>query len=142
MLNRRLFAAALAAALTLAAVPSCQAADKLTVFAAASLKNALDAVGAAWSKETGQQAVISYAASSALAKQIEAGAPADIYMSADREWMAYLAERDGIVAETVVELLGNEIVLVAAPGIDAATTIENDVPLASLLGDGPRSMAD
>ena len=65
----------------------------MTVFAAASLKNALDDVNAAWKAETGKEAAISYAASSALAKQIEEGAPADVFISADLDWMDYLSER-------------------------------------------------
>ena len=66
----------------------------VVVFAAASLKNALDAVNAQWQKETGKKAVISYAASSALAKQIEQGAPAQMFISADLDWMDYLAEQE------------------------------------------------
>jgi molybdate transport system substrate-binding protein len=62
-------------------------------FAAASLKTALDAVNAQWTKETGKKAVISYASSSALAKQIEQGAPAQMFISADLDWMDYLAVR-------------------------------------------------
>ena len=69
------------------------AAEKVTVFAAASLKNALDAANAAWSKETGNETTVSYAASSALAKQIEAAAPADLFISADLAWMDYVAEK-------------------------------------------------
>ena len=65
------------------------------VFAAASLKDALDAVNDAWQKQGGKKASISYAASSALAKQIEQGAPADVFISADEDWMDYLATRKG-----------------------------------------------
>ena len=83
------------------------------MFAAASLKNALDDIGAAWTAEAGKEAVVSYAASSALAKQIEEGAPADVFISADVAWMAYLSERDLVKKDTVVELLGNRLVLVA-----------------------------
>jgi molybdate transport system substrate-binding protein len=114
------------------------AAQDVTVFAAASLKNALDAIGAAWAEETGMEAVVSYAASSALAKQIEEGAPADVFVSADRAWMDYLAERGLMRKETEVELLGNRIVLVApadsgvGPGFD----------LAGLVGDGRLAMAN
>ena len=63
------------------------AAEKVTVFAAASLKDALDAANAAWAKESGKEAVVSYAASGALAKQIENAAPADVFISADLNWM-------------------------------------------------------
>ena len=79
----------------------------MVVFAAASLKNALDAVAADWTEATGNTATISYAASSALAKQIEEGAPADIFFSADLDWMDYLEERDLIDPATRLSLLGN-----------------------------------
>ena len=82
-------------------------------FAAASLKDALDAVNAAWLKDTGKEAVPSYAASSALAKQIEQGAPADIFISADEDWMNYLADKKLIKPDTRFDLLGNTLVLIA-----------------------------
>ena len=87
---------AAAAAIGFVLLPSyVQAQDKgPVIFAAASLKDALDAVNAAWVKNGGKQAVISYAASSTLAKQIEEGAPADIFISADQDWMNYLAEQE------------------------------------------------
>ena len=106
----RRVAAGLAMA-TLLALPA--AAQDVTVFAAASLKNALDNINAAWKTEAGKSATISYAASSALAKQIEAGAPADVFISADLDWMAYLSQRNLTKKDTEVELLGNRIVLVA-----------------------------
>ena len=99
MLTRRVFgmrvAAAIAglAAMVAVSVPAARADDKVVVFAAASLKNALDNVNAAWKAETGKEATISYAASSALAKQIEGGAPADIFVSADLDWMKYLSDK-------------------------------------------------
>src|SRR5215471_10783883 len=83
------------------------------VFAAASLKNALDDINAAWQKETGKKAAISYGASSALAKQIEAAAPADIFVSADTAWMDDVAKKGMIKPETRKDLLGNDIVLIA-----------------------------
>src|SRR5882724_7669226 len=86
----------------------------VVVFAAASLKNALDETAAAWSKDTGKPAPkISYAASSALAKQIEQGAPADLFISADLDWMDYLAGKNLIKTDTRFNLLGNKIVLIA-----------------------------
>jgi molybdate transport system substrate-binding protein len=94
-----------------------RAADEpIVVFAAASLKNALDEAGAAWAKETGGMSRISYAGSNALAKQIEAGAPADLFISADLAWMDYAEKNGTIRAETRVNLLRNAIVLVAAKG--------------------------
>jgi molybdate transport system substrate-binding protein len=85
----------------------------LTVFAAASMKNALDDIDAAYTAKTGIKIVASYAASSALAKQIEQGAPADIFLSADTDWMDYATVRKNINEPTRVNLLGNTIVLIA-----------------------------
>jgi molybdate transport system substrate-binding protein len=118
------------------------AAQDVTVFAAASLKNALDAIGAAWAEETGMEAVVSYAASSALAKQIEEGAPADVFVSADRAWMDYLAERGLMRKETEVELLGNRIVLVAPADSGVEAEVGPGFDLAGLVGDGRLAMAN
>ena len=85
----------------------------LTVFAAASMKNALDDVNAAFTKATGIKVVASYAACSALAKQIEQGAPADVFVSADLEWMDYVEQKKLIKDGTRVNLLGNRLVLIA-----------------------------
>jgi molybdate transport system substrate-binding protein len=112
------------------------------VFAAASLKNALDAVNAAWAADSGKSATLSYAASSALAKQIESGAPADVFISADLAWMEYLADEKLIRDDTRADLLGNTLVLVAPKESDAAATIEKGFPLSDLLGDGRLSMAN
>ena len=118
MLTRRRLgwlAAAMAglAAMAVVSVPAAHAGDNVVVFAAASLKNALDNVGAAWKADTGKEATISYAASSALARQIESGAPADIFISADLDWMSYLSDKQLTRPDTEVKLLGNRIVLVA-----------------------------
>jgi molybdate transport system substrate-binding protein len=112
------------------------------VFAAASLKDALDAADAGWTKESGKQVVPSYAASSALAKQIEQGAPADIFISADEDWMNYLAERKLIKPDTRFDLLGNTLVLIAPKDSKIETTIAEGFPLASLLGGGHLAMAN
>jgi molybdate transport system substrate-binding protein len=85
----------------------------VTVFAAASLKNALDEAAASYQVKTGDRVTISYAASSALAKQIENGAPADVFASADAGWMRYLEQRDLVQASTRMDLLGNTLVVVA-----------------------------
>ena len=91
--------------------------DGLVIFAAASLKNALDDIAAGW-KDSGKPAPkISYAASSALAKQIEQGAPADLFISADLDWMDYVEKKDLIQKDTRVNLLGNKIVLIAPQGL-------------------------
>ena len=96
-------AAALAAFVTgVAAHPGAATADTdtVTVFAAASLKNAVDDIVEDWETRTGKTAAVSYAGSSTLAKQIEQGAPADIFMSADLEWMDYLSGKGLTVKES------------------------------------------
>src|SRR5215467_1026254 len=82
---------------------------KLLIFAAASLKDALDEVNAAFQRDKGQETATSFAASSTLAKQIEAAAPADIFISADLDWMDYLAKKNLIKPETRSNLLGNRL---------------------------------
>ena len=115
----------------------------LIVFAAASMKNALDDIDAAYTAKTGVKIVVSYAASSALAKQIEQGAPADIFLSADTDWMDYAAARKTINEPTRVNLLGNSIVLVAPKDskIDNVT-IGQGFDLARLAGDGKIATGD
>jgi len=117
--------------------------DQITVFAAASLKNALDDTNAAFTKATGTRVVTSYAASSALAKQIEQGAPADVFISADLQWMDYLAERKLIKADTRVNLLGNKLVLIAAADsrLDSLA-IAPGFDIARLAGGGRIAVAD
>src|SRR5882757_1579490 len=85
----------------------------LTVFAAASMKNALDDIDAAYTAKTGVKINASYAASSALAKQIEQGAPADVFVSADTDWMDYAIGKKNINEPTRVNLLSNSLVLIA-----------------------------
>jgi molybdate transport system substrate-binding protein len=114
----------------------------VVVFAAASLKNALDDIKTQYERDTGKHVTISYAASSTLAKQIEAAAPADIFISADLDWMDYLAERKLIKPGSRVNLLGNSIVLIAPMTSTASITIGPNFPLASLLGSGRLAMAD
>lgn len=116
----------------------------MTVFAAASLKNALDAIVADWQASAGKRAVVSYAASSALARQIENGAPAQIFISADLDWMDYLAAKKLINPQSRVDLLGNRIVLIAPKGKALPTDVllKPGFDLAALLGDGRLSMAN
>lgn len=151
MLNRRRFTTrtiALAASLSLgltgliAVPPSAFSQDKVTVFAAASLKNALDDINAVWQDESGKEAVISYAGSSALARQIEEGAPADIFISADLDWMAYLSEKNLTNKESEVELLGNRIVLIAPADSTTEIEISPGFDLADALGDEYLAMAN
>jgi len=139
----KLMAAAGGIALMLASgVPGAQAAEKITVFAAASLKNALDAVNAAWKADTQKEATISYAASSALAKQIEGGAPADLFISADLDWMKYLTDKNIVAPGSEVKLLGNDIVLVAPKDSTVEAKIEPGFKLGDLVGGGKLAMAD
>jgi molybdate transport system substrate-binding protein len=115
----------------------------LTVFAAASMKNALDDIDAAYIAKTGVKIVASYAASSALAKQIEQGAPADIFASADTDWMDYATGKKNINEPTRVNLLGNTIVLIAPKDskIDNVT-IGPGFDLSKLAGDGKIATGD
>jgi len=116
--------------------------DTVTVFAAASLKTALDEINAACEADVGEKATISYAASSALAKQIEQGAPADVFISADLAWMTYLSDKNLTRKDTETRLLGNSIVLIAPADSTAATTIAPNFDLAGLVGDGRLAMAN
>ena len=116
--------------------------NKLVVFAAASLKDALDAVNAAYQRDKGQDTTTSYAASSALARQIEAAAPADIFISADLDWMDYLAKRMLIKPEARFNLLGNTLVLIAPADSTLSLVIGPHFPLARALGDGRLAIAD
>jgi molybdate transport system substrate-binding protein len=128
----------------LAAAPRLATAeDTVTVFAAASLKNALDDVDAAFTKATGVKVTASYAASSALAKQIEAGAPADIFISADLSWMDYVAGKNLIKADSRYNLLGNKLVLIAGQDSKlSGVTIAPGFDIAKLVGDGRIAVAD
>src|ERR1700761_392862 len=127
-----------------AAFSPASAEDKtLTVFAAASMKNALDDIDAAFTAKTGVKVNASYAASSTLAKQIEQGAPADIFVSADTDWMDYAISKKNINEPTRSNLLGNSIVLIAPKDskIDNVT-IGQGFDLAKLAGDGKIATGD
>ena len=115
----------------------------LVVFAAASLKNALDEVAAGWSKEAGKPMPrISYAASSALAKQLEQGAPADLFISADIDRMDYVAKKGLIRDDTRFNLLGNKIVLIAPRDSEVAIEVKPGLDLAKALGNGKLAMGN
>jgi molybdate transport system substrate-binding protein len=126
----------------LPAVPARSQTKDMVVFAAASLKNALDAINAQWRQETGNKAAISYAASPALAKQIEEGAPAQMFISADVDWMDYLARKNLIRSETRSNLLGNRLVLIAPKDKAPKVDLKPGFDLAKLLGDGRLSIAN
>jgi len=136
---RMLVAGLIFAAPALIEGASAQAKD-VVVFAAASLKNALDDAGAAWMRDTGRRVVFSYAASNALAKQIEAGAPADLFFSADLDWMDYLASKNLIRPESRIGLVGNSLVLVASKGSPIQVALQPGIDLASILGSGRLAM--
>ncbi len=115
----------------------------VVVFAAASLKNALDAIAKDWTRESGVEVKVSYAASSALAKQIEQAAPADLFISADVPWMDYVAQKDLTVPSTRVDLLGNRLVLVASKDWSKGDVeLKSGADLAGLLGDGRLAMGE
>jgi molybdate transport system substrate-binding protein len=115
----------------------------LTVFAAASMKNALDEIDAAYTAKTGIKITVSYAASSALAKQIEQGAPADVFISADTDWMDYAIGKKNINEPTRVNLLGNSIVLIAPKDSKVDNVnIGSGFDLAKLAGDGKIATGD
>jgi molybdate transport system substrate-binding protein len=131
------------AALVLALAPAqmARAAD-VVVFAAASLKNALDDATHAFEQQGGAPVKISYAASSQLAKQIESGAPADIFISADLAWMDYLQKRNLVQPATRKNLLGNRLVLVAPAGSGVKAEIKPGFDLVAMLKGGRLAMAD
>jgi molybdate transport system substrate-binding protein len=109
----------------------------ITVFAAASMKNALDDINAAFLRTTGTKVTVSYAASSALAKQLEQGAPADIFTSADLDWMDYSAGKKTIKDDTRVNLLGNRLVLIAPKDSKVdKVALTAGFDLAKIVGDG------
>ena len=115
-------------------------ADNLTVFAAASLKNALDDISAKWKEGNSSAIAASYASSSTLAKQIEQGAPADVFISADQQWMDYVDKKS--LVEKPHELLGNRLVLIAAKDNPLTLKIEPGVKLAELLAGGKLAVGD
>ena len=116
------------------AASSLARADTITVFAAASLKEALDSVAGAFQRKSPDRVVISYAGSNVLARQIENGAPAALFISADTEWIDYVEKRRVTVPNSRRELLGNELVLIApaasrvslglVPGVALGTALQ------------------
>jgi molybdate transport system substrate-binding protein len=137
-LRRHLLASFIAAGLATALARPAAAQEKsITVFAAASMKNALDDIHAAFTKATGIKVTASYAASSALARQIEQGAPADVFASADLEWMDYGSTKKTIKDATRVNLLGNKLVVIA-PKDSKITEVKvgSGPELANAIGDG------
>jgi molybdate transport system substrate-binding protein len=134
----RTLAAVAVALLLIAAAPDAQAPRPVLVFAAVSLKGALDEVGALVARRTGVTPTPSYAGTSLLAKQIEAGAPADIFVAADEQWMDYVDERRLIASATRVDVVGNRLVLIAPKDRVPALKIGPGFALAAALGAGGR----
>lgn len=115
----------------------------LLVFAAASLTNVLQELGPAWERQSGRTVKFSFAASSALARQVESGAKADVFFAADTDWMDYLQSRNLVDAGSRVNLLGNRLVLVAPAGSRVQLEIAPGFALAAALGrDGRLSTGD
>ncbi|MBO6757644.1 MAG: molybdate ABC transporter substrate-binding protein [Roseibium sp.] len=133
------FAAAIIGLSVLLCAPA-RAAD-LTVFAAASLKNAMDEIAAAFQSETGQAVTVSYAGSSALARQIEQGAPADVFVSASIDWMDHLDRQGLIESKSRFDIAGNRLVLIAHGIGNPARPIGPELDLAGLLEGGRLAMA-
>lgn len=128
-------------ALALVAAPIRAAADEVVVFAAASLTNALNAVAEEWTAETGKRATVSFAGSSALARQIQGGAPADIFISASVDWMDALEASGDLDAGTRRDILGNTLVLIAHGCDVAPVTVDETLDLVGMLDGGRLSMA-
>ena len=124
------------------AAEAATATKPVVVFAAASLKNALDGIAKSWEASTSKKVTLSFAASSAIAKQIESGAPADLFISADLKWMDWLAERKLIDAGSRKTLLANTLVLIAPKDSTKTLKIEKGFALAEALGDGRLAMGD
>jgi len=126
---------------TLSAGPA-QAAERLLVFAAASLQGTIDEIASLFEKEKGSKVAVSFASSAVLARQIEQGAPADIYLSASRRWMQTLDDGRLLRPGTRSDLLGNRLVLVAPADRAQPVRIEPRFPLRNLLGDQRLAMGD
>lgn len=138
-MRRRLMLSGIAAlALPSATVRSAHAEESATVFAAASLTDALRALGQEWRSRGNPAPRFSFAASSALARQIEQGAPADLFMSADEAWATYLQERHLLAPGTRMSPIGNALVLIAPVNTARPLALAQGTDLAALLGPGGR----
>jgi molybdate transport system substrate-binding protein len=117
-------------------------AENVNVFAAASLKTALDDAAKVWKTQSGKDIVATYGSTATLAKQIAEAAPADIFISADLAWMDDVAKKNLIKPESRKNLVGNTLVLVAATGTDLKVELEKDSNLAASLGDEKLAVGD
>lgn len=116
--------------------------SELLVFAAASLTNVLEELSVDWTRQSGVPVKLSFAASAALARQIEAGSRADVFISADEEWMTYLAQHRLIDAASRRDLIGNSLVLIAPADSKVRVTLKPGVDLAAALGNGRLATGD
>ncbi|HEY5072347.1 MAG TPA: molybdate ABC transporter substrate-binding protein [Caulobacteraceae bacterium] len=140
--HRRLFLGAMAGAILVSPTSGlAQATAPVTVFAAASLKDALDDAGKAYIAQTGRAVRFSYGASSMLARQIEQGAPADLFISADADWMDYAVKRGLVLARSRRDLLSNHLALIAPANSRIRIRVGKGMPLARALGNGRLAVA-
>jgi molybdate transport system substrate-binding protein len=138
----RALVVSLVAGVSILFLTSLACAADVTVFAAASLKEAMDEQARNFDAATGNRTVVSYGGSNALAKQIESGAPADLFISADLDWMDYLDQRKLLAPGTRANLLRNTLVLVAPAASNSTLRIAPGFGLASALGSGKLAMAN
>jgi molybdate transport system substrate-binding protein len=142
MLARRILVLVLAWLAMAAGAPAMAQTKPVTVFAAASLTDAMQQIGEAWRKQAGGEVRFSFTSSSTLARQIEAGAPADVFVSADKEWMDYVQAKGLIQAPSRSDLLGNRLVLIAPRASSVRVKIAPGFGLAAALGDGRLALGD
>jgi molybdate transport system substrate-binding protein len=128
--------------IALAVLFSTAHADGVKVFAAASMKTALDEAAKTWKIQSGKDIVATYGSSATLAKQIAEAAPADIFISADEAWMDDVAKKNLIKPDTRKDLTGNTLVLVAAAGADIKVDLTKPTELASVLGEEKLAVGD
>lgn len=129
-----------AAILLFSLTATAAAEERVTVFAASSLTTAMDEIGAVFTQDTGTEVVFSFAGTGTLARQIEAGAPVDVFVSADETWMAYALESGAIRAGTVRIVAGNTLVLIGPSGEGSLSLSAK--PVADRLGENRLAIAD
>lgn len=129
-------------AASIALVPAQACAATVTVFAAASLKEAMDAQARAFEANTGNKVIVAYGGSNTLARQVEGGAPADLFISADSDWMDYVDQRHLLAPGTRVTLLRNALVLIAPAASPSVLKIAPRFGLAAALGSDKLAMAN
>ena len=132
----------IAVAFAMAVMSAAAVAANVVVFAAASLKESLDRQAREFERRSGDKVIVSYGASNALAKQIEAGAPADLFISADLDWMDYLSQHGLVAPNARVDLLRNTLVLIAPSSSSTTLKIAPDFGLAAALGNEKLAMAN